>query len=103
MRGLPDQCSFHVREIFDAERMDAVQRAWLAAGSAEPIAYLRHRAEVFRFQLSLNSDQVCYPLHFGMERNSLGITHEPTFLYRLAEWCCRAWPTTARSIAAGST
>ena len=48
-------------------------RAWLVAISAEPVAYLRHRWNVFSNHLGMKTT-VYYPFHSGIDPNSMGIS-----------------------------
>lgn len=61
-----------------------IAQGWVAAVRAHPLAYLRHRLEVFRIYVGLHRGEVFYVTHPSVDQNTLGITHEPTALTRLA-------------------
>lgn len=61
-----------------------IARSWVAAVRAHPLAYLRHRLEVFRIYVGLHRGEVFYVTHPSVDQNTLGVTHEPTALTRLA-------------------
>jgi hypothetical protein len=56
-------------EEADGEALDALASAWLGAIASEPLAYLRHRGELFLAMLGLLPDSPIHGVHFNVEEH----------------------------------
>jgi len=65
-----------------ARSVDHMWSRWLSAIASNPLAYLKHRASVFREYISLHQHEVFYVTQGGIAPNRLGITYTPTALSR---------------------
>jgi hypothetical protein len=62
----------------------SIAGAWRAAVAAHPRAYFKHRGEVFREYIGLHRHEVFYITHPSVDKNELGVEHEPNVLTRRA-------------------
>jgi hypothetical protein len=67
------QCSSRLRQTADDHEISELKHLWLRAVWSHPGSYLAHRIDVFRTQLAITEEPVCYPYHDGIVQNDLGI------------------------------
>jgi hypothetical protein len=53
---------------------------WITAIKRHPLAYFRHRTEVFREYIGLHRHEMFYVTHPSVDKNNLGVTHTPNVL-----------------------
>jgi hypothetical protein len=75
------QCAFRFKKVGDERTLALISDAWIKAVTAHPHEYIEHRWDVFSGQLGINHARVCYPLHVGVEPNSMGIEFHRSALY----------------------
>jgi hypothetical protein len=74
----------HLKFTGEANEAAELRKAWLHAVLDAPGAYLNHRWIMFKIQLGLGKQPVCYPYHWGIEDNNLGVSLRPSRLNEAA-------------------
>jgi hypothetical protein len=59
----------------DRGQISALSQMWLAAIYHHPKAYLLNRLRVFASEFALNGKKVCYPYHYGISKNDMGLSY----------------------------
>src|SRR5262249_40285902 len=62
----------------EANEVAELRKAWLNAVLHAPGAYLNHRWIMLKVQVGLGKQAVCYPYHWGIEDNTLGVSLHPS-------------------------
>jgi hypothetical protein len=60
----------------DPGNITSLERVWAKAVLSAPGIYLTHRLRVFESQFGIARSLVCYPFHYGIEPNNLGISYQ---------------------------